>query len=249
MMQKKLKGPEATRGKGAADDSARVILDYIRRQNRPYSAIEISTNLHKEVTKAQAARALRDLWHNKQIEGRTAGKQVVYHALQEASDEVTSKMIAALDESVKQAQEKLSSLQAQEKKTRLELATLSTKPLFSELRHDIDQLVHERGVAQALLPTMARKDSAHVPMEIMRAGAEEEWKCWQKHASSRARICGDLWQMCSEALLGDTARGELWVRRAPGGGAVSLSLGVFSVLGSNHRLPQESLGLEGPLLG
>ncbi|RAL08411.1 putative TBP interacting domain protein [Aspergillus homomorphus CBS 101889] len=215
MTSNKAKGSDVTRS-DATNDGVEVILDYLQRQNRPYS---ISINLHQKVTKAYATRTLRELWHNKQIEGRTAGKQVVYHALQEASNETTSETIAALDQHIDQVQKQFSCLQAQEKKARVELAALCAKPLHSELRRDISQLEQEQAAARALWLTTKGNDSMHVHVQT-RAGAEEAWKRWQKHASSRGRICRDLWQKCSEALPGDKSRDEFW----------------------------ESLGLEGPSL-
>lgn len=64
------------------DQSTAIILDYLRKQNRPYSATDISANLKNRVTKTAAAKLLKDLHERKEIEGRAAGKQIVYHALQ-----------------------------------------------------------------------------------------------------------------------------------------------------------------------
>ncbi|KAK6495188.1 hypothetical protein TWF481_003214 [Arthrobotrys musiformis] len=38
-----------------------MILDYLQKQNRPYSATDISANLHNAVTKANAAKLLKEL--------------------------------------------------------------------------------------------------------------------------------------------------------------------------------------------
>ena len=54
----------------------------LRRQNRPYSASDISSNLKNRVSKAAAAKLLKDMHERKEIEGRAAGKQLVYHAIQ-----------------------------------------------------------------------------------------------------------------------------------------------------------------------
>lgn len=64
------------------EQSATVVLDYLRKQNRPYSATDISTNLKNRVTKAAAAKLLKDMHERNEIEGRAAGKQLVYHAIQ-----------------------------------------------------------------------------------------------------------------------------------------------------------------------
>lgn len=68
--------------KPTPEQSAALVLDYLRKQNRPYSAIDVSTNLKNRVTKAAAAKLLKDMHERKEIEGRAAGKQIVYHAIQ-----------------------------------------------------------------------------------------------------------------------------------------------------------------------
>jgi hypothetical protein len=64
------------------DESAKLIIDYLRRTNRPYSASDISQNLQNKVTKAAAVKLLKDLHERKEIEGKAQGKQTVYHAVQ-----------------------------------------------------------------------------------------------------------------------------------------------------------------------
>ncbi|QRD01743.1 hypothetical protein JI435_145140 [Parastagonospora nodorum SN15] len=78
-----------TEEKASANEAADMVLHYLRKQNRPYSAIDVSANLHNKVTKAAAAKVLKDLHEQKQIEGRPAGKQIVYHAIQDPSDSCT----------------------------------------------------------------------------------------------------------------------------------------------------------------
>lgn len=64
------------------EQSATLVLDYLRKQNRPYSATDISSNLKNRVTKTAAAKLLKDMHERSEIEGRAAGKQLVYHAIQ-----------------------------------------------------------------------------------------------------------------------------------------------------------------------
>jgi 26S proteasome regulatory subunit (ATPase 3-interacting protein) len=64
------------------EQSAAMVLDYLRKQNRPYSATDISANLKNRVTKTAAAKLLKDLHERNEIEGRAAGKQLVYHSIQ-----------------------------------------------------------------------------------------------------------------------------------------------------------------------
>lgn len=68
------------------DQSTSLMLDYLRKQNRPYSATDISANLKNRVTKAAAAKFLKDMYERSEIEGRASGKQWVYHTIQVGVD-------------------------------------------------------------------------------------------------------------------------------------------------------------------
>ncbi|KAI9928060.1 hypothetical protein MW887_002912 [Aspergillus wentii] len=129
---------------------------------------------------AYAAKALRELHQNKEIEGRVAGKQTVYHALQDSFDDSTPEVIAGLDQEIKQLQGNLTALKANEQDTRAELATLCTKPLLSDLRRDIGRLDKEKESTLARLEKLRGSSSVRMPPGE-RAKIENEWKCWQKN--------------------------------------------------------------------
>ena len=52
-----------------------MILDYLQKQNRPYSATDISANLHNAVTKANAAKLLKELSDNGDLVVCVSGKK------------------------------------------------------------------------------------------------------------------------------------------------------------------------------
>ncbi|KAJ5377865.1 Chitin synthase activator (Chs3) [Penicillium cataractarum] len=196
--------------KGARTDDATLVLDYLREQNRPYSAIDISANLHNKVTKTQAAKVLKELHQNGEIEGRTAGKQIVYHALQKASDSASPEVLVALSQQITTLQDELSTIKANEKKARAALSALEAKPRLSTLREDIRQLQEERDAAQARIGKLYGDDQPQISPEA-RAQLERDWKQWQRQATVRRGICRELWGRCSEVLPEDTTAPELWV--------------------------------------
>ncbi|KAK6347544.1 hypothetical protein TWF718_005383 [Orbilia javanica] len=53
-----------------------IILDYLQKQNRPYSATDISANLHNAVTKANAAKLLKELSDNGDLMVCVSGKSI-----------------------------------------------------------------------------------------------------------------------------------------------------------------------------
>ncbi|KAH1375357.1 hypothetical protein KXW31_000951 [Aspergillus fumigatus] len=207
MTQKKAKAADML--DGGAKDEASLILDYLRKQNRPYSAIDVSTNLHNKVTKTHAAKVLRELHRKKEIEARVSGKHTVYHAVQEASDEFTIETMAMMNERNEQLEKQLTTLKTKEKKARTELATLSTKPLLCELRHDVGQLEQETQAISSRLKKIQKRDSIQMSPE-KRAELGKEWRRWNRIASVRKRICRDLWSRCLEVSPDNVCREELW---------------------------------------
>ncbi|KAH2603101.1 hypothetical protein KXW34_008471 [Aspergillus fumigatus] len=185
MTQKKAKAADML--DGGAKDEASLILDYLRKQNRPYSAIDVSTNLHNKVTKTHAAKVLRELHRKKEIEARVSGKHTVYHAVQEASDEFTIETMAMMNERNEQLEKQLTTLKTKEKKARTELATLSTKPLLCELRHDVGQLEQETQAISSRLKKIQKRDSIQMSPE-KRAELGKEWRRWNRIASGNCKF-------------------------------------------------------------
>ncbi|KAJ5152869.1 uncharacterized protein N7482_009347 [Penicillium canariense] len=162
---------------------------------------------------AQAAKVLRELHQKREIEGRPAGKQIVYHALQESSDSTSPEAIAALGQEIEKLQDEFSAVKADEKKARAALAALEAKPRLSALRKDIRRLQEERDAAQGRLGKLSGDGQLQISLEE-RAQLERDWKQWQRHATVRRRICRELWGRCSEVLPDDTTALELWVSHA-----------------------------------
>ncbi|ODM18337.1 hypothetical protein SI65_06208 [Aspergillus cristatus] len=158
--------------------------------------------------KAYAAKALRELHQNKEIEGRVAGKWS--NQTLDSSDEATTDVIANLDEKIRQLEEKLTTLKTDEKNVRAELATLRSKPLLSELRQDIGRLEKEKESILAQLDEFHGHDSSVQVSPEERAEVEREWKRWQRQVNVRRRICRDMWMKCSEVVPEGMTREELW---------------------------------------
>ncbi|KAJ5885300.1 Chitin synthase activator (Chs3) [Penicillium taxi] len=172
-------------------------------------AIEVSANLRNKVSKIQAAKLLRDLHQNGEIEGKTAGKQVVYHAIQDPSQSATPETIAAINQEIKTLQDELVTIKTGEKKVRAALTALEAKPRICDLQQEVHQLKEQWDTIQARV-SKAQGDTLQIPVEE-RDKLEKEWKQWQRHATVRRRLCRDLWGKCTEYLPDDLAASDLWV--------------------------------------
>lgn len=180
---------------------------------------------------AYTAKALRDLHQNKEIECRVAGihykitnsytgilvltpagKQTVYHALQVSDDSTSPETLTTLDEQIKDLEERLSTLKANDKKARANLHVLTSTPLLSDLRQDIARLEsEEKEITAHLVSSRENAAAVQVVDPAEREHVEQEWKRWRGLAARRERGFRELWGRCSEVVPEGMTRGELWV--------------------------------------
>ncbi|KAF7590181.1 hypothetical protein BBP40_003202 [Aspergillus hancockii] len=178
--------------------------------SNPVSFSGLKTSSNNSAYEAHAAKILRELHQSKEIEGRVSGKQTVYHALQSASNETTSKAIEPLnDDEIEHLQEQLSTLKSHAKKARVELITLCATPLVPDLRQNINLLEREKERIIENLTSIKGTNTMHVAAED-KADTEKEWERWQKHVNVRNRVCRDLWRRCLDVVPEDMSREELW---------------------------------------
>ncbi|KNG47689.1 aaa-domain-containing protein [Stemphylium lycopersici] len=177
------------------------------KQNRPYSAIDVSANLHNKVTKAAAAKILKDLHEQKVIEGRAAGKQIVYHALQNAVEACTTEQLAALDTAILDYRAQTTSLNATAKTLRATLSSLNSTLSTADLIANVHALETERAEMEARLDGL-RKGKAKKVTATEREAIEKEWKKSASVARKRAKISKEMWTIIEDALPDAQAKEE-----------------------------------------
>ncbi|KAK2747300.1 hypothetical protein FQN57_002198 [Myotisia sp. PD_48] len=195
------------------EEGQNMILKYLQQQNRPYSAIDISANLHNKVTKTYAVKALKGMHERKLIDGKISGKQLVYHAVQEASEEVTAEELANMDQSIEELRKKLGNTKTQEKVLKARLATLESRVSTTELLEQIRSL--EDKLAGSAERLAALRQTGQVVSRSMTEEEKEcitkEWKLRRGQAMARKRICKEMWCRCTEVLPDKVgSRQEFW---------------------------------------
>ncbi|KAK2812163.1 hypothetical protein FQN50_001520 [Emmonsiellopsis sp. PD_5] len=204
---------KAEKEKEKGEDGAAMILNYLPNlYSRPYSAIDITANLHNKVSKAYTVKALKEMHEKKEIEGRVAGKQIVYHAIQDPIDEATPAQLVSLDAEITTLRDQIASTKTAEKTLRAELAALSVRVSTADLRRGVMELATER---EQLLGRLAplrdgRVKGRKVSVEEQ-ARVDGEWGRWRRVVAVRRRVCREVWERCSEVLPeGMKKREELW---------------------------------------
>ncbi|KAF1811297.1 TBPIP-domain-containing protein [Eremomyces bilateralis CBS 781.70] len=185
--------------KASGDQAADMILTYLRKQNRPYSAIDISANLHNKVTKTVAVKVLKDLHERKTIEGRAAGKQLVYHAIQTTTDDCSPDALADLDAQITTLRDEVTDLRSQSTTLKSQLQALSSEQSPTELLTSIATREAEKASLTAKLEKLRGGEVAAVP-EAERVRVEAAVRNWRAIEGRRRKIAGDLWAEIEEGV-------------------------------------------------
>ncbi|KAI7488095.1 hypothetical protein KC357_g2448 [Hortaea werneckii] len=183
---------EEKEAKLTPQQSADLVMDYLRRQNRPYSATDISTNLKNRVSKAAAAKLLKDMHERNEIEGRAAGKQLIYHVIQDEADEADLGKLQEMDAETSRLKSATLELKAEEKDLRQALRQEGTQVPLPELRMAVDTLRQEEADLSARLATLQNGRTKPISVEE-REQINSEHRKWSRTAAVRKKIRKEMW--------------------------------------------------------
>ncbi|KAF9944618.1 hypothetical protein BGZ72_002170 [Mortierella alpina] len=178
------------------DKPEKLVLDYLVKQNRPYSISDIVSNLHAAVSKTECQRVLNALVDKDLVTMKLYGKQAIYVARQDTIETATPEQLAAIDSEISRLQ-----TQTTESKTRNKQLTSELSALKSALT--IDQIT----VRLEQLRSKNEKSKEH--LEQLRAGtqlvtAEEKTRVvkeMEKHRKlwiQRRRLFKDMFATVTE---------------------------------------------------
>ncbi|KAL9125610.1 MAG: hypothetical protein Q9217_005207 [Psora testacea] len=179
-------------------------------KNESDCATDISANLHNKVTKAYAAKALKELQEGQVIAGKASGKQIVYHAIQDPSDTLCFDDLAAMDKEITSLREEVATMKSNEKLLRSNLASMNATMSTTELRTHVQALSTERAEVLARLGPL-RKGHVKPVTAKEKDTVDGEWVMWKQKAERRKKIALELWEMGTEALPEGKTKEEVWV--------------------------------------
>ncbi|KAK6443000.1 hypothetical protein LTR95_000713 [Oleoguttula sp. CCFEE 5521] len=175
------------------EQSSALILDYLRKTNRPYSATDISTNLKNRVTKTAAAKLLKDMHERSEIEGRAAGKQIVYHIIQQPPEDGAVEALKDMEQESSKLKDDTANLKLQEKALRNALREGATVVPLAELKGDVCTLETEKAEIEARLEKLKGGNVKPVSTEEREEIAKQH-KLFSKTTTARKKICVELWK-------------------------------------------------------
>ena len=135
---------------------------------------------------------------------------MVYHALQNSKDAASLEDLAAMDRDIHELREQISIAKAQEKILRANLLAVNATVSAEDLRAHVVTLESEKQEALDRLGPLRAGTVTPVSAQE-RDDLDHGWKEWVRKASSRKKICMQLWDFCTDELQEGQSRQDLWV--------------------------------------
>ena len=123
-------------------DNEAVVLDYMRKRNRPYSLINIFDNLQGKIKKPELQQVLDTLSSKGHLVAKDFGKNVVYWYNQKLI-EVNNDILEQSKYELKQRKEEKETLEMEIKDMRVTLGALERTPTTTELSTGIETMTSE----------------------------------------------------------------------------------------------------------
>ncbi|KAJ6603149.1 TBPIP-domain-containing protein [Mycena sp. CBHHK59/15] len=175
-----------------------LVLDYVKKMNRPYGAVDVSANLKGAVPKTAVQKILLALAEKGELVQKTYGKTSFFVANQANIKSIPAEQFTVLEEEHKTIEEENKWLGAEVKTLSSELAKL--KAGLTDAQLDI----HINEVTEAIKKTTAQ-------LQPLRSGAplisaedleqvDADWIKWRVEWVRRKKIFNDFWQLATDAL-------------------------------------------------
>jgi 26S proteasome regulatory subunit, ATPase 3, interacting protein len=181
-------------------DALPVMLEYLIKQNRPYSHNQLFANLHGQIPKSKVAKWLAKLAQQGDLSEFIFNKTKLYMASQSNFDELSPEEVAALDSEIESKKANVADLEAKLKNITGEAAGLEAEPTDVELEQLLTELGSELETKQDKLSKLESSMTLLDPAQLQKAKDELEkiWKAWKK----RQRVTMDM----ADCVVGESAK-------------------------------------------
>ncbi|KAF9990023.1 hypothetical protein BGZ75_004011 [Mortierella antarctica] len=122
------------------DKSEKLVLDYLVKQNRPYSITDIVSNLHAAVSKTECQRVVNALVDKDLVTMKLYGKQAIYVARQDTIETATPDELAAADSEISSLQTHTMEAKSKNKQLTSELSALKSALTTDQITARLEQL-------------------------------------------------------------------------------------------------------------
>jgi len=196
---KKPAKPKKEKAGAAKDSDQDEILEYMKKQNRPYSIINIFDNLHGKIAKKNCQKALDILTEEGQLQAKEFGKNKVWLLNQQNIPQVNAQELAALTE-------KLNSVKKEHDKLADEVKELNAylKNLQNQLTNEAlsDEIAKYKKLLEESNQKLSQFESGNYPQisdEDMKK-AEDKKKQLELECKKRKKMCMEMVNSLAEGM-------------------------------------------------
>ncbi|KAG1725497.1 Tat binding protein 1-interacting protein-domain-containing protein [Suillus paluster] len=175
-----------------------TILQYLKRMNRPFGAVDVSANLKGAVPKAATQKILVALAEKGEIVQKTYGKTSFFVVNQASIDAVPADKLAELEVECKTIEEGNNVLAAEVKVLTTELSKLKNCPTDEELDAQIASM--KEGIAQLTERLVPLRSGAPLISAEELAKVDVDWAKWRAEWARRRKIFMTFWQLATDSL-------------------------------------------------
>ncbi|KAF9578089.1 hypothetical protein BGW38_006313, partial [Lunasporangiospora selenospora] len=133
----KEKKTAASRAEGKAE---KLVLEYLIKQNRPYSVTDIVNNLHNAVSKTECQKAVNALVDKELVITKLYGKQAIYVVRQDTIDLSSPAELVAMDKELVELQAKITNYKNTNKRITSELSAFNSALTTDQMKDRLEQL-------------------------------------------------------------------------------------------------------------
>lgn len=183
-----------------------AVLDYLNMQNRPYSAIDIFNNLHKEYGKAAVCKALDSLVADGKINSKTYNKQTVYVANQSQFAEVNDAELKEMEAQIADMTQKVKESADAQRRLDAEFQTLNSSLTTDDARAQLVELTKACSHYEEKLTTIQSNTNAVSPakrQQIVKARTTyiKEWRKRKRMVTDITSTILEGYPRCKKDLL------------------------------------------------
>ncbi|KAI8969084.1 Tat binding protein 1-interacting protein-domain-containing protein [Mycotypha africana] len=178
-----------------------IILEYLTKTNRPYSATDIFNNLHATISKGNITKTLDKLIEDEVVVSKTYGKQVIYSVKQQTDNQPTPEEVEAIEKKTAELQEKYDALAQDNKKAEQVLSSIKHEPTTAEAKELVEKLKQQNQQLQEKLNNL-KSGTILIPPE-KRKRANEDYERNRNLWKKRRGMFRDIFRTITEHYPGN----------------------------------------------
>ncbi|KAG2071167.1 TBPIP-domain-containing protein [Suillus decipiens] len=203
-MASKAKSSDVKVLKGQEAEDA--ILQYLKRMNRPFGAVDVTANLKGAVPKAATQKILVALAEKGEIVQKTYGKTSFFVANQASIDTVPADKLTELEVECKTVEDSNNVLATEVKAITAELSKLKNCPTDEELEAQIAST--KMGIVQLTDRLVPLRSGAPLISAEELVKIDADWAKWRAEWTRRRKVFmtldanyqGSFWQLATDSL-------------------------------------------------